>query len=255
MPASTSAKNKKIAALLAGASLFTIAARASAGTVFIPPSSSVIAASTNRVVITGAANIAGDVTNQSTIGLGHDSNPVAIQSGAIITGAFVNEGVIQANSAVVNFPGNATALAAGIVDTAPGVPRINNTANGVIAATASASAAGRALAGAGGVVQAEAFLGAVSDTVTNSGQISAHATARALGTAAAGGVGALQAQLAVSGHEDIANTGSILGQGIATGTTLGGAASTAACGGRRCFAGDRCPHSGPDNFQRWIRPH
>ena len=230
-------RNKKIAALLAGASLLTIAAgaRASAATQIITGAQTssvfILPPPVDRVIITNTANVPGDVINQTTIGSGNDPNPVEIDNGAVITGAFINEGQIHANDTVASL-GNATALAAGIFDTAPGVPRINNTASGVISATAKASASalgGVALAGAGGVVQIEAVTGPVSDTVTNAGQISAHATANALGLAAAGGVGVLQAQLATSGHQDIANTGSILGQGIASGNL--GAASTAAAAG------------------------
>ena len=79
-------KNKKVAALLAGASLLTIVAggRANAGSgtqiISTPPffNTVVISGNPDRVIVDPTANITGDVINQTVIGDGNDPNPVAI---------------------------------------------------------------------------------------------------------------------------------------------------------------------------------
>ena len=217
---SSNSKNKRVAALLTGASLLTIVAgaRASAANLTIAGAhtgSVFITSPFDRVIITSTANVSGDVVNQSVIGNGNDANPVAIQSGAVITGAFINKGQFRQQHAAV-VPSINIAAAAAIIDTAPGVERINNTSSGVIPANATAGNALIALAGAGGVVQAEALANSVADTVTNAGSILAHASAHNALIAAAGGVGVLQAQLLVgSGSQDINNSGTIEGAGVA----------------------------------------
>ena len=216
---SATPRNKKIAALLTGASLLTLVgvSRASAvtqlitgaqaGPVFVTPGN-------DRVIVGPTANVTGDVINNVTIGNGNDPNPVFISSGAVITGAFVNNGT--STQTIQSTATAAIAAAAGIIDTAVGVPVIEN--NGLITADATANGSdfcggwrcgcragrtccghgvrhgkqrrlhcghcktpmhvGTALAGAAGVIQAQLVLGNGNQLVDNDGTINGHATAR-----------------------------------------------------------------------------
>ena len=114
-------RNKKVAALLTGASLLTLVgvSRASAAQIITGANNTVIiTANTTNVVVGPAAVISGDVINQATI----SSNQVGvtISPGAVITGAFVNtsNALIRGHDT-----GPGIRAAAGILDLAAGAPR------------------------------------------------------------------------------------------------------------------------------------
>ncbi len=132
------------------------------------------------VVVTSTANVPGDVVNNAKIG--PSQNPVLIQNGATIGGAFINNSTVYGHIEG-NRQAGGTASAAGILDLSPGAPVIQN--NGLVTANATATGAkgNAAIAVAGGVVQGAAFTGVASQTILNNGKMHAGASA----TAKAGG--------------------------------------------------------------------